>query len=224
MSERPNLPAIAENSEHSFFRLCFEYARGKLGSHPQLELTASILAPISVGVLLAFLANLTWSSIFYGLVVGLLSGFLTLVATWITIFLVYLTGAPAALFRQKENEALALRSLVKKLETKIAVNENRAQDLRNLIALHAQGSMIFDVLKTGGNARTQNVTEWYAQTVAYLERSKGPAYATEFISTHNQLPPGETYPQASVEGREICATLYPKLQLLMNYIRALREP
>jgi len=213
--------ALAENeaSEKSFLRQCVEYARGELGKHPQVELTASTSAPVITGFVLGVIAGTKWSSLFWGLGAGVLTAFVTLVFVWIIIFLVHLKRAPATLFKQKQDEISALKALVSELQKANEVKTNNAKVLTNLLALHAQGTRLFQALKTGHGLKQGDIVEWQKRTADYLEQAKGQAYATEFIHTHNMLPPGEN----SFAVPELVAWIYPRLKLLMEYIRASRD-
>lgn len=205
--------------EKSFARQCIDYARGELGKHPQMELIAQTTAPIIVGSLLGIIVGNSWSSLLYGLGAGVVGGYLTLVAVWIIIFLVHLKRAPATLFKQKQDEIVALNSLVAELRKADQAKANKAQLVTNLVALHAQGTGLFQKLKTGRGLKQGDIVAWQKRTADYLEQAKGQSYATEFMHTHNMLPPGES----SFAVPELVAWIYPRLNLLMEYIRASRD-
>jgi hypothetical protein len=213
-------PAESEAAEKSFARQCIGYAWCELWKHPQVQLIAEISAPVIVGLPLGFIAGTKWSNLLAGLGVGALSALLTLVVVWIIIFLYHLKHAPATLFKQKQDEISALRSLVTELRKANEVKTDNATVLKNLIALHSQGTLLFQTLKNGGSPQQGQVVEWYNRTYDYLNQAKGPSYATEFTTTIDMLPPDQTCTAAN---RKLCAALFPRLTLLMEFIRAMRD-
>jgi hypothetical protein len=211
----------AENEipEKSFARQRIEYAWGELWKRSQVQLIAETSAPVIVGLTLGFIAGTKWASLLWGLGAGVLSGVLTLVVVWIIIFLAHLKSAPATLFKQKQDEILALRSLVTELRKANEVKTANAKVLNNLVALHAQGTRLFQALKTGRGLKQGDIAEWQKRTADYLEQAKGQSYATEFMHTHDMPPPGES----SSAVPELVAWIYPRLNLLMEYIKASRN-
>lgn len=208
-----------ETPEKSFARQCIEHAWRELWKPSQVQLIAETSAPVIVGFTLGFIAGTKWSSLLWGLGSGVVSGVLTLVAVWLVIFLVNLKRAPATLFRQKQDEIAALNALLAERRKADQAKANNAQLVTNLLALHAQGTRLFQALKTGRGLKQGDIAEWQKRTANYLEQAKGQSYAAEFMHTHDMLPPGDN----SSAMPELVAWIYPRLKLLMEYIRASRD-